>query len=545
MTTLILGGILGISTHLLGNIQKTTFRKNTIDSTKYQIDTEQIVKKMLLENNLPSSSNMKQNQEQHIIKNSLQSKFVDHQTETKDILKQFVTNVFIGTEECYFNYIKLVQETFQRGLQEYEKQRKIKNATLFIYKGGNILRLFALHYASRFPGNIPFQIEKDFIQPFFARSDIDFNVIIKRERIPESLNYEQIVKEVTYLTYQLQFHIRAIVENDPQRYFSFMKYTPQHQELLLKEVRASLNRMESLKDKNNSVWYEKKINNIQCLSAKRKTDKGYEFVNPPHDYNIIEYDMNGLDSGFSYLSFNEALKFTRNSHDFQEFNLVRTKINFSIHNDDAKILKVGGELLDVSISYNEQAQFFERRHMIEVTLIHKDEEITILTPNCLSLLKELSELVFNSTEFPWNKENRKFDKRFLRYLLLCFFIMNEQFTSIQNRILFITDFIEALKSYPKTKNKQSFLSRIKAVKSSISKIKNPPVQMKELIQNIISIQKHLKTTEDFANFDKFINIIRTNCEIFIQMWENEKVYCSSYSSLQMGKKIKKSIKEVF
>ena len=105
-----------------------------------------------------------------------------------------------------------------------------KDSIIFMYKGGNILRIIQKAFLYELPGESR-KILNNFYSQFFKRGDADFGIYLK----PDLKDYQQIYDEVTYLSYYLQSKIRSYFLNNKMDFFSIYKYSSSYLSKLLRE----------------------------------------------------------------------------------------------------------------------------------------------------------------------------------------------------------------------------------------------------------------------------------------------------------------------
>src|SRR5690606_38761436 len=107
------------------------------------------------------------------------------------------------------------------------------------------------------------------------------------------------------------------------------------------------------------------------------------------------------------------------------FNLTRTKLHFTLQDQDGNQQPVEGELIDVSINHRDDTRlrhFFEHlgSQIVTYTLKHPDTDVT-LTFKSYSLeyvTSDLEGILFLSFEVPW--EDPKYVKRLNRLMYVYF-----------------------------------------------------------------------------------------------------------------------------
>ncbi len=332
----------------------------------------------------------------------------------KNIATNFVSNLYFSTNESLLNYIKLINTLINNALEIYFT-KKIKplirsNAVvsdyiIFVFKGGNALRLIFLQQIKNFAKEI--NILNNDIKQYFKKTDNDFSIYIKN--IPNA-DMNEINENIINIVYLVLNRIRNIIILDLPKYLSYYNYNNEKKEKLLntlflelvndktipnnKYTKGQFIRIESDdifvndtntiidNDFNNYCSNKSIIENTdpKTLFGTVKSQNGrrdFGISNDIHN-NII---LNGIDFlqekktkynqlfDTTYQSILYKNIFASNlpisvNRSISTFDLVRTKINFKLYyeeDDKIKPINIGGELIDISIVKENTDDFFDKR----------------------------------------------------------------------------------------------------------------------------------------------------------------------------------------
>ena len=483
----------------------------------------------------------------------LKSKFVDLSREYKDICTDIVTNHFLSTDECLFNFLNLICSNYYDALDQYKTLNHLDQWDIFfIYKGGNILRIISNDFIKELP-NIASYILKENYQKYFMRSDCDFAIYIK-ETVP---NYNKVYHDVILISYLLQVKIKQVLLNEPEKYFEFYKYSDEYKQSILQSYIKVINESKSLNNIENTQYYNKKFNGI-CF--KNIHAESTDYIN--HDYigrtdfgmqekpnkDLALYPLNN-DTSELYISVNETLDFTGAVEGSRgKFALVRTKVAFNLYFDN-KLYNIGGELIDVSVSHKydyKLVELYSHENINECIcryyLKYKENSIDFYSYTLTYLTHDL-ELILFVENIPWT--DKKYVKRLNRLFYLYFVNI---FTIIKNNDK-RKNIIDSISTIFKLKvSNNTFHDDINnIINASDSVLQHLPqkltfrnllIYMKPILQNLDSSESNNLNnmfTEIIRNFD-ITNIIHSKLENFCddEAYVNENNLYSNYFDSLIG-----------
>lgn len=358
--------------------------------------------------------------------------YKDLNREIKDLGTDFVVNEFFNTPETLFNFLRLVYGRIDGVIKHYREERKLpKDAIVFIFKGGNVMRMLANETFKAVPPEAS-KILRDRYAEFFKRSDADFTVLVDHKKLPRSLNYDKVMDDLTKKTYETLNSVRNELTNNPDRYSNFLQLNSEMAGQRLSEYFKNLEKISALTDKENSKWFGAKFAQMQLQDDRAQIaptcqylgqfDYLYQFDR--HDKNkIIGIPLNNR-SKWIMNTINKTLQWPSglNPKDLIKFYLVRSKIQFEYtYTKDgvAGRLPIGGELIDVSFPHKldfRLAKFFRNLKKgiadYRITFSETGESIALKAESINGLAIDLQEVVFEQFPRPWQAS--KYTKRINR-----------------------------------------------------------------------------------------------------------------------------------
>lgn len=184
----------------------------------------------------------------------------DSDTFLKDIMTKFVNNHFYNNNEITFNFFNVIQTIFKNGIDKYIEKRGLpKNCIIFVFKGGNIMRLLINKELEKNFSEKQMIIILDKVKDIFKKSDSDFQIYIKN--LINSVDnkgiqitkiiMDEIYNDINKLTYLLLNRIRNIILLNPEEYINFMQNTDDYKSTLFTDILNTIN-----KEKENSEKYK-------------------------------------------------------------------------------------------------------------------------------------------------------------------------------------------------------------------------------------------------------------------------------------------------
>ena len=457
---------------------------------------------------------------------------VDHLREYKDLSTDFVVKHFLSTDVCMFNFLQLVYSTFYTSIEEFKRLHNLdKWDAFFVYKGGNVLRIISNDFLRELPHMASYKIN-EYYESFFKRSDADFSIYIK----PSLEKYDLIYSQLTTLSYYLQVKIREEFYRNPTKYFEFYKYNKAYQTTILKEYYEKMKDSKSLRDINNSIFYNRTFNGFVLgdVSYPEKLQNSHTYLGHKDmglqmkNNDIVMYELDSQKCSL-FIQANETLDFLA-ANSRTKFNLVRTKLDIN-YIFDGKTVEIGGELIDVSIPHrldNNVNHFFEHTDYIQ------KYELRFMSKNVLMfysytlqyLVEDLEYILFRFVKLPWLTP--KYEKRLNRLFYLYFIDLFLELKSNVERSQVIQTVTKICQT--KLNTKKDVLEHISAIEKT--KLK-PSLKINRLLEELVRICKLLKDSEQINEYNKMLAVLVENCKFVATAFSGITDYCSTEGNINM------------
>lgn len=359
--------------------------------------------------------------------------YKDLNREIKDLGTDFIVNEFFNTPETLFNFLRLVYERLDTMVKTYRAEKRLPDdAVVFIFKGGNVMRMVANQVFQLVPPDAA-TILKDRYAEFFKRSDADFSILVDQKKLRRRQNYNAVMDDLTKRAYETLNSIRNEITQNPDLYSNFLQLNTKIAGERLGKYFANLKKLESLKDKENENWFGAKFRQLQ-LQEDRALARGpvcqyegqndylYEWENADKK-KIIGIPLNRRGKWIMN-TINKALEWPSglNPKDLIKFYLVRSKVQFEYtYSKDGTVIRkpIGGELIDVSFPHRDDfrlAAFFRNLKTgiadYKITLDETGESIVVKAESVSGLANDVREVLFEQFPRPW--EASKYVKRINR-----------------------------------------------------------------------------------------------------------------------------------
>ena len=396
---------------------------------------------------------------------------VDEIREFKDILSDFVTDNFFTDSRDIF--IREVYSNVNIALTIYKTKHSLKeDDIIFVYKGGNILRLQYQSNKEKLPCYIYDQITNMY-DKYFKVSDADFSVYIN----PKLADRDKHFQNVNILILLVLNRIRCDFETDGlNNYFDYYKFNKTIQkEIYLRNLLKNLNNASILKDPSNKFNSSKVVGvqlddvffgdnkilkkPLQISDEKSTIFRPYQHVNDSfRDDFFIREDISQTDkipyqniersqtcgkrSSF-YISDNDAIVIKSFSGGKIHFSLLRMKVNFKLYiqspDGNIGVINVGGELIDITVPHFDDFtldDFYDnRQHFTEeylVTVSKNKDRFGFIGYNIEYIIHDLERMAFIDREYPWL--DRKYEKRLNRLMLFYFLVLVKDYPLKDNLV---------------------------------------------------------------------------------------------------------------
>lgn len=412
---------------------------------------------------------------------------IDKRRFYKDQATDFVTNQILGSStNLFFNrFLELVYTSFTTYLDKYwsefmkiDSYRKNKYANIpreniiaFIVKGGNINRVLGRSFLAALPNQTnPLVVDMSkYINKVISRSDLDFSIYINYHILGTD-NYRNVIRQVKILSFYVLALIREKFTNNIKYYSAYHNYPDDQKKTILEDYMRRMNGNILMNNVNKEIYCSGlKFENIS-VGRKMGSKKGtillsvennilstkYEVSSPYDDKAREFFHRSAVRNDFSvgkklseygnknsspYISFNNSIKVNIGDK-LEEFSLVRTKINFvmdlyDVKNKEFMTGNIGGELIDVSISYvdpknkigKNTIHFFENVNKnitgtnnnitkYSITVIEQNQNSHTCNFYGISinyLIDDLIKILFIRSKLPWldAKYKKRIDRLFI------------------------------------------------------------------------------------------------------------------------------------
>jgi hypothetical protein len=454
--------------------------------------------------------------------------YIDNSRAIKDLGTDFVVKEFFSTPESLFNFLTLVYNTIDKSLENFKSKNNLEDrALVWLFKGGNVLRMVANGFFSLLPDEAAQELKKAY-EADFKRSDADFTVYIDETKI-NNLDYNKILDNITELIYENLNKIREEFKNNPTKYFDFFKLSKNEADAKLKEYFDQLIELPLISDPKNEDWYKVRFKQLQLLNGKATDYSDCSYLGQ-FDYRFV--NINGKIVGLPLSaqtdwimnSDNRTLEWPLGT-DFSKlvkFNLVRAKAGFEYsYEQDHRIHRrpIGGELIDISLPHREDAstrEFLDNydNNIVTYKILSPDKEsfLEIKSYSIEYLAHDLLNILFGQFDRPWNG-GPKYGKRVNR--------------------LFFLGIIDMLATFPLgSEESKEYIALIKEkILNTLKDKNNLGENIKNNVDFIINKYPTMQATNDFwryvselingrmqekpedsdaKEFDVFINLIEQN-----------------------------------
>lgn len=451
----------------------------------------------------------------------------DPNRDLKSIATDFVVNDFFSTEETLYGFLKLVYGSFERAIEYYAKKTGLdaSGKLLFMYKGGNVMRMVSNEFILELPANATRQIDS-FYKPFFKRSDADFSIYIH----PEIQNYDRVYKDMTYLAYLLQWQIREAFLSSPVDFFDFFKFNDEYRDAIEEKYVEALNKQE-----NTTRFVEFSLPQAEAtmtggVVANEKVDSARFFID--NDFGAKDRKVAGknltINRSFLPVTFNDALDFATGENNSRraKFTLVRTKVLFDIAERIDSTIKrssTGGELIDVSIPHrldSNVAHFFESlsQNVTKFTLTFGENEFSFNSLSLKYLVDDLQTILFEFNALPW--QDKKYEKRihrlFYLYFVQIFVYVRESANRLRVLELVRDTVLKPLLQDPKT-NLTGYLE---------SKIGRSPLFVNQFVRFMQRLTKSLPL-DQVEQFKIMVQLLIDDVNMMVNVIEQVQQYCTT------------------
>lgn len=356
----------------------------------------------------------------------------------KALSTDLVVKEFFNRPPQLFNFLSIVYTNFDGMLNDFMAKKGLdKGDAIFIFKGGNMLRMLAHRTFDLVTPEARSVLQEKYEQ-FFKRSDADFSILVNPAKVKEKgLDYEKTMTELVNLTYKKLNDIRSEMETNAPKYFGFLQFSSDYRSKVLAEYLAKAKETPDLKDPNNPNWNGAEILQLQFLNNQAdntlkhcRFEGGIDDSRAFTDKSEKQVVVKVLDKQKRWMrnTINRSLKFYADDTktNLVNFDLVRLKILFNlIYKKDGqiKVAYAPGEGIDVSFPLEPDFRTQEMYKHLDTNfarykLQFKDtgEELNFVSESPEGLSADLREILFGQVSRPW--ESAKYEKRVYRIFFI-------------------------------------------------------------------------------------------------------------------------------
>jgi len=175
--------------------------------------------------------------------------YKDYNREFKDIMTEFVVNEFYPLDKDNAHFIQTIVNCFETMIKKYIEITNLQeNDIIFLYKGGNVLRVLALESMREQPGETAEKLINNYYK-YFKKSDADFTIYIN-PKYEET--FDVIKSDISILSFIILNYIRAMLLSGD--YFLYLRYNDNYKEDILSKYLKILQETNSIKDEENKNY---------------------------------------------------------------------------------------------------------------------------------------------------------------------------------------------------------------------------------------------------------------------------------------------------
>jgi hypothetical protein len=351
----------------------------------------------------------------------------------------FVTIDLLDNEDTV-SQMRIVQSVYDQFLPIVEGFRRdmgLEDSHVrFVYKGGNVMR-FAMHSLAIDNPQIFNAIQREYFDDFKA-SDIDFGIYLT-DGAPHVPPHE--IRTLTRQCEDAMKDLRDMFVRNPV----IMTGLRSSKQVLVNSLKRTFVNIQKKVRAYNETSYENEVEvpeSLHCMDMSTGNSAVYQ-LQPSvtrRDFAVVFYEgTSGVDKSICeskrppqmlYVSRNETLIFKNHRGDVSHFDLVRMKLCFELGFGNEVREKIGGEVVDLSISHqdsiNTAPYSFVRFSTGLYASVYQTYEVQtpqriygVESYSVAGLACDTIRVLFEFSELPW--DDRKYGKRLKRTmgLLLC------------------------------------------------------------------------------------------------------------------------------
>jgi hypothetical protein len=442
------------------------------------------------------------------------------------LTKYTVDNIFLKSTEN--DLIHIINTIMKKLYDVFFKETGIR--LYFVYRGGNILKLYKDKFEEYLPGKVKDFFKEEF-DSYFKTSDIDFYTVIEdsnRYTVGQIESINEYIQMMCYLGCNLA---RIFIMNN-ENLFNFCRLNTNalSQDFLglIKEFNKTKSSSPEYKEANffglgfnrfvfTQPTYEiTEVDQDDVYENFITYDKCGRFdlmINPLGDkaeITTIPYvEPKGFEFGYLqqelvekngildfYISWNQRIQ---NKEDKIEFSLVRLMLNFLVmYQVEGKtyFTNAPSELFDLSIGHPNDKMFYvySSDQLTEYTFSYgpSKKKDTIYIPSINITITDLIQILYKGKGFPW--DDPKYEKRLYRLLVLIMItqLASSDLEEVKEKLeektkevnfLTITEFNEDIEKRVKKKDEKKYKDYIQLYNSIVNKLLSVIDKIEGYIEN--------------------------------------------------------------
>lgn len=379
-----------------------------------------------------------------------------------DVLTKSITKYFLNSTETILEiinlYVKIYEHALTRYIQTHPQYNLDESKLWFSLKGGLAMFLNISKELFKMPGEIGKIFNELFVKNCFAKSDIDFAILINYNEI-NPIHHRIIFLDIFNISFIVLLIVRNHIVKKKYEFSDFEKNNDEYKKIILNKIRKNINQTllnnrrgrlgnNFCKIGTSKIYEEEPCpNNVEITN-----DIAYDeiYVHDNDNFNNITinhpsiYGDYNLTSQNKYIISSNIIQFTNAQNNLIKFGLTRMKVFFGLYKLNIENNKLGccdyqkgkGEIIDVGISHYESHNIPSFNNYDRYTI--NNYEFNMPTIDYFKL--DHYEMLVENYNFPWNLP--KFEKRLDRYFSFCFIklLNNINNQNIQNIILFFNNY---------------------------------------------------------------------------------------------------------
>jgi hypothetical protein len=382
-----------------------------------------------------------------------------------NILTSAITNEFLTNTNTILDIINLYHTMYNYAIVEYIRTHAhigVNNTNIkFVFKGGLSMLLVVSKLIYEMPEIIANEFINRFVNNIFAKSDIDFGIVIDYRTIGAA-NRATVFNDMYNISFMILSLVRNYIVKYKYEFSDFEKNNLNYQMLILQKIRSNINtglatngigiNDDTICKIGTGQIYEEEPcpNNVEIID-----DIAYDeiYIHDPADFNQVtincpqQIGLLQLKEEHKYILSANIVQFNNALGNLVKFGLTRMKVFFSLYRiKDAGIggvpdltccdyTKGKGEIIDVSITHHQDGGQINVNDYLQYNI----NQYIFNMPTLDYLFYDHYNMLHNTKPLPWLLP--KFQKRLKRFNAFAILLFS---IGINNRIIVnLTQFFNA------------------------------------------------------------------------------------------------------